>query len=71
MSMEGVKTAEEKAAEKRRGPSRSRMGPPHMAMGMPAEKSLNFVPSAKRLFGLLRPHKGQLWILLALSLIHI
>ena len=65
MSMEGVKTAEEKAAEKRRGPSRSRMGPPHMAMGMPAEKSLNFVPSAKRLFGLLRPHKGQLWILLA------
>ena len=66
MSMEGVKTAEEKAAEKRRGPGHRRMGgPPHMAMGMPGEKSLTFLPSAKRLFGLLRPHKGQLWILLA------
>ena len=30
---EGVKTAEEKAAEARRGPRHS--GPPHMAMGIP------------------------------------
>ena len=63
---EGVKTAEEKAAEARRGPGHRRMGgPPHMAMGMPGEKSQNFLPSAKRLFGLLRPFKGQLAAILA------
>ena len=33
MSAEGVKTAEEKAAEARRGPRHSG-GPPHMAMGL-------------------------------------
>ena len=55
---EGVKTAEEKAAEARRGPAR-RGGPPHMMMGQPGEKSLNFGPSAKRLLGLLRPERGK------------
>jgi ATP-binding cassette subfamily B multidrug efflux pump len=50
---EGVKTAEEKAAERAARPAPHRRGgPPHMAMGMPGEKSQNFVPSAKRLFGL-------------------
>ncbi len=68
---EGVKTAEEKAAEARRGPGRRGMGgPPHMAMGMPAEKSLNFGPSAKRLLSWLAPEKvtvvGVL-VLLAIS----
>ncbi len=63
---EGVKTAEEKAAEARRGPGHRRMGgPPHMAMGMPGEKSISFVPSAKRLFGLLGPHRAQLMAILA------
>ncbi|WP_272462746.1 ABC transporter ATP-binding protein [Intrasporangium calvum] len=55
---EGVKTAEEKAAEARRGPTR-RGGPPHMMIGQPGEKSLNFRPSAKRLLGLLRPEHGK------------
>ena len=55
---EGVRTAEEKAAEARRGPAR-RGGPPHMMMGQPGEKSLNFGPSAKRLLGLLRPERGK------------
>ncbi|GAA2741728.1 ABC transporter ATP-binding protein [Terrabacter aerolatus] len=63
---EGVKTAEEKAAESRRGPAR-RGGPPHMQMGQPAEKSLNFGPSAKRLIGRLRPHRAKVVLVLVLS----
>ncbi|MEV4625000.1 ABC transporter ATP-binding protein [Micromonospora sp. NPDC049523] len=35
-------------------------GPPWMGAGMPAEKSMNFLPSAKRLMGRLRPHRLQL-----------
>ncbi|WP_329109635.1 ABC transporter ATP-binding protein [Micromonospora sp. NBC_01699] len=35
-------------------------GPPWMGAGMPAEKSMNFLPSAKRLLGRLRPHRLQL-----------
>ena len=58
---EGAKTAEEKAAEARRGPRRTG-GPPHMALGTPTEKSIDFVPSATRLLGWLAPE---------LSLIHI
>ena len=52
---EGVKPAEEKAAEARRGPRHS--GPPHMAMGMPAEKSMSFGPSARRLLSWLAPER--------------
>ncbi len=63
---EGVKTAEEKAAEARRGPAR-RGGPPHMQMGQPGEKSLDFGPSAKRLVGLLRPHRVKVVLVLVLS----
>lgn len=63
---EGVKTAEEKAAEVRRGPAR-RGGPPHMQMGQPGEKSLNFGPSAKRLLGRLRPHRIKVVVVLVLS----
>ncbi len=40
---EGVKTAEEKAAEARRGPGSTRW-PPHMMMGQPGEKSLELRP---------------------------
>jgi ATP-binding cassette subfamily B protein len=57
MSLEGVKTAEEKAAEARRGPRRHG-GPPHMQMGMPGEKSVSFGPSAKRLLGWLVPERA-------------
>jgi len=67
---EGVKSAEEKAAEARRGPAR-RSGPPHMQMGQPAEKSLDFGPSAKRLLGLLRPERAKLVVVVALAVVSV
>jgi ATP-binding cassette, subfamily B, multidrug efflux pump len=69
---EGVKTAEEKAAEARRGPAAgaARRGP-HMAVGMPAEKSKNFGPSAKRLVGLLRPERAALTGVLAFAVVSV
>ena len=74
MSAEGVKTAEEKAAEARRGPGASalgRRGGPHMQMGLPGEKSQNFVPSAKRLLGRLRPERGPVIIVVVLSVVSV
>ena len=38
-----------------------------MSAGMPAEKSMNFGPSARRLFGRLRPYRWQLIVVLALA----
>ncbi|GAA5030843.1 ABC transporter ATP-binding protein [Terrabacter aeriphilus] len=67
---EGVKTTEEKAAEARRGPGR-RGGPPHMQMGQPGEKSLNFGPSAKRLLGRLRPHRAKVVLVLVLAVVSV
>lgn len=67
---EGVKTAEEKAAEARRGPTAVRRGP-HMAVGMPAEKSKDFGPSARRLLGLLRPERPSLTAVLALAVVSV
>jgi ATP-binding cassette subfamily B protein len=67
---EGVKTAEEKAAEARRGPAR-RGGPPHMMMGQPAEKSLDFGPSAKRLLGRLRPHRFKVIVVLVFAVVSV
>src|SRR6476619_2644751 len=67
---EGVKTAEEKAAEVRRGPAR-RGGPPHMQMGQPAEKSLNFGPSAKRLLGRLRPHRVKVAVVIVFAVVSV
>jgi ATP-binding cassette, subfamily B, multidrug efflux pump len=69
MSGEGVKTAEEKAAEARRGPG-ARAGQRHgpmMGAGVPADKSQNFVPSARRLLSLLRPERTSLYAVLALA----
>lgn len=66
---EGVKTAEEKAAEARRGPG-ARAGQRHgpmMGAGVPAEKSQSFGPSAKRLLALLRPERAQLYAVLVLA----
>ena len=51
----------EGAAAQRRGPQRS--GGP-MSMGQPAEKSLDFGPSAKRLLGRLRPHRLKVVVVL-------
>ncbi|WP_301484366.1 ABC transporter ATP-binding protein [Intrasporangium sp.] len=69
---EGVKTAEEKAAEARRGPAGGRRGgPPHMTMGQPAEKALDFWPSAKRLIGLLRPDRVLVTVIVALTIVSV
>ncbi|WP_200949228.1 ABC transporter ATP-binding protein [Phycicoccus sp. Soil748] len=42
-----------------------------MGAGMPAEKSQDFVPSAKRLLGLLRPERVQLYAVLALAVVSV
>ncbi|MFJ8689143.1 ABC transporter ATP-binding protein [Micromonospora wenchangensis] len=42
-------------------------GPPWMNAGMPAEKSMNFGPSARRLLGRLRPHRVTLTGIVALA----
>lgn len=66
---EGVKTAEEKAAEARRGPGAragARQGP--MSIGVPAEKSADFKTGAKRLLGLLKPERIALYGVLAFAL---
>ncbi len=63
---EGVRTAEEKAADARRGPRRHG-GPPHLAMGQPGEKSISFGPSARRLLGWLRPERAKVWAVVALT----
>jgi len=46
---------EEKSAQKRRGAAGAarRGGPAHMRMGQPGEKAQNFLPSARRLVGLM------------------
>ncbi len=66
---EGIKTAEEKAAEARRGPAATagRRHGPGMGVGVPTEKSKNFGPSARRLLGLLRPERAYLYAVLALA----
>ncbi|WP_107076410.1 ABC transporter ATP-binding protein, partial [Micromonospora sp. MH33] len=42
-------------------------GPPWMGAAMPAEKSMNFGPSARRLLGRLRPHRFSLTAIIALA----
>ena len=51
----------------RRGPGGG--GGPFGGMGMPVEKSLNFLPSAKRLLGRLRPDLMAMILVLALGII--
>ncbi|BCL15628.1 multidrug ABC transporter ATP-binding protein [Micromonospora sagamiensis] len=51
----------------RRLPPGARRGGPVTGVGVPAEKPLNFGPSARRLLGLLRPHRGRLVAVLALA----
>jgi ATP-binding cassette subfamily B multidrug efflux pump len=52
----------------RRGPGG---GGPFGGMGMPAEKSMNFGPSAKRLLGRLRPHRASLIGVIILSVVSV
>ncbi|MEO3747184.1 ABC transporter ATP-binding protein [Plantactinospora sp. B5E13] len=46
-------------------------GPRWMAAGMPAEKSMNFGPSAKRLLGRLRPQRLQLVAVVLLAVVSV
>ncbi|SCF36957.1 ATP-binding cassette, subfamily B [Micromonospora viridifaciens] len=58
------------AAEPKRLPPAGRRpggGPPWMGAAMPAEKSMNFGPSARRLLGRLRPHRLQLAAIVTLA----
>ena len=60
--MSEVRNEEEKAAAQRRRPaSAHRGGPPHAAIGMPTEKSQNFLPSAKRVLALMAPERLIVW----------
>ena len=52
----------------RRGPMG---GGPMGGMGMPAEKSMNFLPSAKRLLGRLRPHRVGVAAVVLLSVVSV
>lgn len=66
--MSELKSAEEKAAEARRGPAGARRGgPPHAQIGVPTEKSQNFGPSAKRVLGLMRPERHVVWTVVGLA----
>ena len=66
--MSEVRSEEEKAAEQRRGPgSTARGGPPHARIGVPTEKSQDFLPSAKRVVGLLRPERVVVVLALGLA----
>ncbi|GLY25273.1 multidrug ABC transporter ATP-binding protein [Micromonospora sp. NBRC 101691] len=51
----------------RRLPPGARRGGPATGVGVPAEKPLDFGPSARRLLGLLRPHRGRLVAVVALA----
>ncbi|WP_130340350.1 ABC transporter ATP-binding protein [Micromonospora kangleipakensis] len=46
-------------------------GPPWMSAGMPAEKSMNFGPSTRRLLGRLRPHRLQLGAVTVLAVVSV
>ncbi|NYF56870.1 ATP-binding cassette subfamily B protein [Micromonospora purpureochromogenes] len=52
---------------KRLPPGGQRGGPPWMGAAMPAEKSMNFGPSARRLLRRLRPHRLQLAAVITLA----
>jgi len=58
-----------RAAAPRRGPGGG--GGPFGSMGMPAEKSLDFGPSAKRLLGQLRPEKFGVALVFALAVVSV
>ncbi|MFF0367124.1 ABC transporter ATP-binding protein [Micromonospora sp. NPDC005087] len=56
---------------KRLPPGRQGGGPPWAGAGMPAEKSMNFGPSARRLLGRLRPHRLHLAAIITLAVVSV
>ncbi|MFJ6165174.1 ABC transporter ATP-binding protein [Micromonospora orduensis] len=65
------KSAPDGPTPKRLPPGRQGGGPPWMGAGMPAEKSMNFGPSARRLLGRLRPHRLHLAAIITLALVSV
>jgi ATP-binding cassette subfamily B multidrug efflux pump len=63
----GRKAAADARTPKRLPQGGQRGGPPWMGAAMPAEKSMNFGPSARRLLGRLRPHRLQLTAIITLA----
>ncbi|MDW5325662.1 ABC transporter ATP-binding protein [Plantactinospora sp. KLBMP9567] len=53
------------------GGAAARGGPGWATAGMPAEKSMNFGPSARRLLGLLRPHRLSLIAVILLAIVSV
>ncbi|MFY1586794.1 ABC transporter ATP-binding protein [Micromonospora sp. WMMD734] len=64
---EQKKAPEETTPKRLPAAGRRTGGPPWMSAGMPAEKSMNFGPSARRLLGRLRPHRVTLTGIIALA----
>ncbi|MBM7492453.1 ATP-binding cassette subfamily B protein [Micromonospora luteifusca] len=56
---------------KRLPPGGQRGGPGWMSAGMPAERSMNFGPSARRLLGRLRPHRLHLGAIITLAVVSV
>ncbi|WP_030486675.1 ABC transporter ATP-binding protein [Micromonospora chokoriensis] len=65
------KPAGDARTPKRLPPGRQGGGPPWMGAGMPAEKSMNFGPSARRLLGRLRPHRLHLTAIITLAVVSV
>ncbi|RLK23583.1 ATP-binding cassette subfamily B protein [Micromonospora sp. M71_S20] len=59
------------AATPKRLPPGGQRGGPHAGVGMPAERSMNFGPSARRLLGRLRPQRLQLIAVIALAVLSV
>ncbi|SCL53236.1 ABC transporter ATP-binding protein [Micromonospora peucetia] len=55
----------------KRLPPGGQRGGPHGGVGMPAERSMNFGPSARRLLGRLRPQRLQLVAVIALAVLSV
>ncbi len=68
-----VQSEDEKATIRAAGPARRGPGSggPMAGMGQPVEKSLNFGPSAKRLFGRLHPERLGVYLVFVLAIVSV
>ncbi|WP_410809867.1 ABC transporter ATP-binding protein [Micromonospora sp. 067-2] len=65
------KTPTDGPTPKRLPPGRPGGGPPWMSAGIPAERSMTFGPSARRLLGRLRPHRLHLAAVITLAVVSV